>query len=95
MYARVIYWHIKSVSFMLKYCCLNNLSLSFSLLTIPFIISCKSSAVLMKEYSGQSIYGKNLTVIALFDKPIIANRDDIDELGFGVEEDVYKKYFNE
>jgi hypothetical protein len=49
----------------------------------------------MKEYSGQSIYGKNLTVIALFDKPIIANRDDIDELGFGVEEDVYKKYFNE
>ena len=58
------------------------------------LTGCGSNTVIMKDYSGHNIYGKNLTIIKLFKTPAIKNPDDvIDDLGAGVPGDTYNKFF--
>lgn len=70
-------------------------------LTLPAMIfilySCSpSSTVLMKDYEDQNLTGKSLSIVKVFDRPIISNYDDVtDDLGAGVPEAVYMKYFKQ
>jgi hypothetical protein len=60
------------------------------------LVGCGSSAVLMNDYDVNQLYGKNITIIKLFDRPIIANTEDvINNLGPGVPDEVYTSFFNE
>ncbi len=71
--------------------------LSLTLILSVLMVGCSNStAILMKEYKGQNLTGKSLTIIKLFTKPLIANADDvIDDLGSGIPEDVYMTFFKE
>jgi hypothetical protein len=61
------------------------------------LISCGvSTTVLMKEYEGQKLTGKQIAIVRLFEQPMISNKDDvIDDLGPGIPEEVYSSFFNE
>ncbi|HSP86980.1 MAG TPA: hypothetical protein VLN45_02515, partial [Ignavibacteriaceae bacterium] len=76
---------------------MKNLLLTSSLLISFILIGCSArTALIMDEYKGEKLTGKNLTIIKLFDTPSIANMDDvIDDLGAGVPIDVYNSFFNE
>jgi len=70
-------------------------------LGIPFLLNlllmgCSSrDAILMEEYKGHKVTGKDLTIIKLFEKPSIANEDDVtDDLGPGIPNEVYTAFFN-
>jgi hypothetical protein len=70
------------------------------LIFIPFInlilVGCSSkTAILMDRYDGQKNYDKNITIIKLFDKPILGDPNDItDYLGKGAPDSVYTSFFN-
>ena len=54
-----------------------------------------TNAILTPEYKSKKISGKNLTIIRLFDDPVIDNSDDvIDDLGSGEPIEVYLSYFD-
>lgn len=50
----------------------------------------------MKEYEDVKLTNATLSIVKLFDKPKIANKDDVtDDLGEGIPEEIYLKYFKQ
>jgi hypothetical protein len=64
---------------------------------ILFFSGCTSrNTVLMDDYHGKKIPGGKLTIVKLFQSPIITNADDVvDDLGTGVPEEVYNNFFKD
>ncbi|QQS34821.1 MAG: hypothetical protein IPM56_11175 [Ignavibacteriales bacterium] len=64
---------------------------------VLFLTGCGApTAILTKEYSNQKLSDKTVSIVQLFEKPLISNKDDVlDDLGEGIPEEVYISFFKQ
>lgn len=71
--------------------------LSIVIIILFYIVGCSTQTVIMtEEYEDLDLEKQKISIIKLFSGPNISNFDDVtDDLGEGVPEEVYNKFFKE